>query len=885
MFAGDRPTASRISTALTAILCLAIVFGGTPGFVSGAPGSGERAHRAYVAQEGLAGDVIVVLEDGADIQAAEAVEIAVEAGGEQPTQVFDGAIDGFATTLSASEVAELATDPQVAGIFPDTPITGAAQTLPTGVNRIDADANPTANINGVDTRVNVGVAVFDSGIANHPDLNVAGGKDCSGSDTGDFLDNYAAGHGTHVAGTIGALDNGIGVVGVAPGARLYAVKVLDGSGNGSASNLICGLNWVVANAGPIDIVNMSLTGPVLDSAEFNACGAAGATTPLHQAVCNVVNGAGIPVVAAAGNQGGDAGSYVPGTYPEVITVSGINDSDGQPGNDSRYSSSNSGADVDIAAPAVSILSTTLDGGTGIKSGTSMAAPHVTGAIALSLAGGGGDIFANARFPGEPGGVTGVPEGVVCVGLCGEASQSARISLDRTRSTVNVTLNVAISGFPANANVTVAFVGTTYASSNTVTTNGNGVANAPLVIPATPLGNYTIRATSGSTVANTPFEVAPRIKVTPTTGDPGDTVGVSLRGFGKRESVRIRWKVGSSYVTLTTVTTSNSGSSNVNVQVPNNAPGGPTSVRGDGTVARAQTNLFTVNGGNLRVASEATPDASPGASPVGGTPISGASEATPVATLPEGSPEAEVIEPTPDATAIVESMPDTASEPTESTVDLAVDEETPVPTEAPTETATVAPTDVPTEIPTEIPTEVPTNTPTEVPTETPAPTPTPEIIPYTVIADASSDPAVPGWIAYDDDPATYWEVLAPVALAAEPAGDGTAETVVEPAVGPDGLPLPAASLVLDLGTWLPIGTIRWVYAFEGGADDLRIEVSEDGVYWTPVTYPGQVGNALPGEWQELPLAPGTVGGRYVRFAFENPNGDLTLGGMAEIEVWP
>jgi len=281
--------------------------------------------------------------------------------------------------------------------------------------------------------------------------------------------------------------------------------------------------------------------------------------------------------------------------------------------------------------------------------------------------------------------------------------------------------------------------------------------------------------------------------------------------------------------LTTVTTSNSGSANVDVQVPNNADAGANSVRGDGTVARAQTNAFIVNGAALRSAAE-EPPGTPEASPLAGTPV-----AVPVE---EGTPE---------ATATIE--------------------------------VTVEPTEEPAA--TELPTEVPTEIPTEVPTETPTPEPTP----YAIVADVSSDPTVPGWVAYDDDPLTYWEVTAPAPVVAQAVAEGTPEVVLEPALGPDGLPLPAASLVLDLGTWMPVGTVRWVYAVENIADDLRIEVSDDGINWITVTYPGQVGNALPGEWQELVLPPATFGGRYVRFAFENPNGDLTLGGIAELEIWP
>ncbi len=258
----------------------------------------------------------------------------------------------------------------------------ASQTIPTGIRRIGADQNPQAAIHGDGGAINVDVAVLDTGIAAHPDLTIAGGKACTGEGTGDVV-----AHGTHVAGTIGARDNGFGVVGVAPGARLYAVKVLNNQGGGDSASIICGLDWVIAHKDSIDIVNMSFigTGPkttCLDDA-------------LHAAVCNAVQ-AGVTVVVAAGNQVADAAKYFPANYDEVITVSALSDFDGRPGGQAsatcysdgddtfaRYS--NFGADVDITAPGTCILSTTPGRTYQTRDGTSMAAPHVTGAAALYIA--------------------------------------------------------------------------------------------------------------------------------------------------------------------------------------------------------------------------------------------------------------------------------------------------------------------------------------------------------------------------------------------------------------------------------------------------------------------------------------------------------------------
>jgi subtilisin family serine protease len=191
------------------------------------------------------------------------------------------------------------------------------------------------------------------------------------------------GHGTHVASIAAALDNDQGIVGVAPGARVWAVKVLDENGGGSFSDVICGLNWVVNHNGTVDVVNLSLSGAGSDG----PC----ESSPLHQAICNVVY-SGVPVVVAAGNQGTDASTRVPASFDEVITVSGMADSDGAPGHagpgtctghadDTFLPYSNYGADVDVAAPGDCILSLGNEGKRRQESGTSSASPHVAGAVA------------------------------------------------------------------------------------------------------------------------------------------------------------------------------------------------------------------------------------------------------------------------------------------------------------------------------------------------------------------------------------------------------------------------------------------------------------------------------------------------------------------------
>jgi subtilisin family serine protease len=341
-----------------------------------------------------AGRWIVLLEPGADPRA-----IADRQGrriGFSADRTFRTVVRGYAARLSSAQVDGLRRDPAVAAVVPDEPIELTAQSVPTGISRIGATRNPIAAIDGVDRRVDADVAIVDTGIASVADLNVAGGINCSSSNRALWRDRN--GHGTHVAGTVGAIDNGSGVVGVAPGVRLWAVKILDDSGEGLLSWYVCGLDWIASQRDPInprrpliEAVNMSVAKWGRDDA---TCGRT-AKDVLHAAICRVVTN-GITVVAAAGNDSGWASARVPAAYDEVITVSALADTDGKPGgagghrclswgsydiDDTFANYSNFGSDVDLIAPGKCIWST-VPGGYGYSSGTSMAAPHVTGAVAL-----------------------------------------------------------------------------------------------------------------------------------------------------------------------------------------------------------------------------------------------------------------------------------------------------------------------------------------------------------------------------------------------------------------------------------------------------------------------------------------------------------------------
>ena len=234
--------------------------------------------------------------------------------------VYSSALQGFAADLTDDQVAALRSDPDVASITPDYRVSAYAETLPIGVRRTEANRNPIAQIGSHLNPVDIDVAIIDTGIdIDHPDLNVVGGVNCVPNETSfDDLN----GHGTHVAGTVGALDNGIGVVGVAPGARLWAVRVLNADGEGEFSDVICGVDWVTAHADTIEVANMSLGG----AAPEGDCN----DGSLHQAICESV-AAGVTYVVAAGNDGADAGADAPAAYDEVITVSAIVDTDGLPG--------------------------------------------------------------------------------------------------------------------------------------------------------------------------------------------------------------------------------------------------------------------------------------------------------------------------------------------------------------------------------------------------------------------------------------------------------------------------------------------------------------------------------------------------------------------------
>lgn len=277
-----------------------------------------------------------------------------------PTPTPTPSSEPTATPIPTATPTPTPTEPLPTATPTPTPEAAAsAQPVPWNITRIHApEAWPTS------LGLGAKVAVIDTGIdRDHPDLkgNLVG---CV-----NFIQSWKTceddnGHGTHVAGIIAAQNNNLGVVGVAPQARLYALKVLDRRGSGYLSDIIEALDWSAANG--VGVINMSL-------------GTTSNVQSFHDAIIRVA-GRGITQVAAAGNSGPDATTVTyPAKYPEVVAVAATDSSN----NVASWSSR--GPEVDLAAPGVSITSTYRGNGYRVLSGTSMASPHVAGVVALRLA--------------------------------------------------------------------------------------------------------------------------------------------------------------------------------------------------------------------------------------------------------------------------------------------------------------------------------------------------------------------------------------------------------------------------------------------------------------------------------------------------------------------
>lgn len=346
------------------------ILAGLPLVALAAPASAQKAGGK------IADSYICVLD--ASVSAARVPEHANAAAQEATGQIghtYTKALKGFSIRASAQGLAKMREkNPSIAYCEQDQVVTIAqrkpggggttqpAQTVPWGVARVRGGAAGTFAT----------AWVIDSGIdLDHPDLNVDIAR--SRSFIRDTSPEDGDGHGTHVAGTIAAINNTIGVVGVAPGAPVVAVRVLDRRGSGTTSGVIAGVDYVAANGRSGDVANMSLGG--------------GVSSALDTAVLNAA-ATGVRFVIAAGNSATSATTTSPARVngPNVYTVSSFANGD-------VWSSfSNFGnPPVDFAEPGTAVNSTSLNGGYAVMSGTSMAAPHLSGILLQGAVGNGGNV--------------------------------------------------------------------------------------------------------------------------------------------------------------------------------------------------------------------------------------------------------------------------------------------------------------------------------------------------------------------------------------------------------------------------------------------------------------------------------------------------------------
>ncbi|HYW08363.1 MAG TPA: S8 family peptidase [Longimicrobium sp.] len=297
------------------------------------------------------GDYIIVLKDGADPRSVAAI------AGVEPGFVYTAALNGFSASLNQGQLNALQHNPNVDYVEEDARVQATAtQSGATwGLDRIDQNARPLSGTYTYNnTASNVRAYVIDTGIyASHSQF---GGRASNVYDALGGNGTDCNGHGTHVAGTIGSA-----TYGVAKGAMLRGVRVLNCQGSGSSSGVLAGIDWVRVNHIKPAVANMSLGG--------------GYSSAENTAVTNLAN-AGVFVAVAAGNENQNACNVSPASAPAVTTVAASTSTD------ARASYSNYGSCVDLYAPGSSITSTWLNGGTNTISGTSMASPHVAGVAAM-----------------------------------------------------------------------------------------------------------------------------------------------------------------------------------------------------------------------------------------------------------------------------------------------------------------------------------------------------------------------------------------------------------------------------------------------------------------------------------------------------------------------
>jgi subtilisin family serine protease len=315
--------------------------------------------------------------------------MAAQAGGSL-RYVYNNSINGFTINLPCQAVdAAFGWNANVISMEPDS-VASISKGRPGGGGGGGEEGQTasygTARVGGPMDGTGNTAWIIDTGIdLTHPDLNVDVARGFTAINTkGEPNMNDENGHGTHVAGTIGAINNSIGALGVAPNTTVIPVRVLDRRGSGTISGVIAGVDWVGAHALPDDCANMSLGG--------------GASQTLDDAVVGASNSSGAFFVLAAGNSGNDANGHSPARANgiNVWTISAIDSSDNMP------SWSNFGnPPIDFAAPGVSIFSLWKNGGTRSISGTSMASPHACAVIMMTNGNPGSDGTAGNDPDGNP----------------------------------------------------------------------------------------------------------------------------------------------------------------------------------------------------------------------------------------------------------------------------------------------------------------------------------------------------------------------------------------------------------------------------------------------------------------------------------------------------
>jgi subtilisin family serine protease len=742
----------RIFRVVVAIIVLALAFGSLPGRTTPAIAAPASAPPEIVPNR-----YIVILNN----TYAASVEVFASAVDKRPgtdvDQTYSAAFPGFAGEFTTQAIAALMTDPAVDQVWPDSRVYAQGQSLEPGINRVDADLSWSKSGNGSGT-VDIDVAVIDSGIGPNADLNIVNGTNCMGD--GYMRDFY--GHGTHVAGIIAAKDNDFGVVGMAPGARVWMVRSLDRYGGGTWSQIICGMDWVANHANVIEAANMSL------GAGMTEIGSGCNSSPAHRAVCAMTN-AGVTVMAAACNAGTDASTCTPGKYPEVISVSAFAEWDGKPGglggcrstpdgfygcDDRRASFSNYGYTVDIAAPGVGVRSTLFDNQYGYWSGTSMATPHVTGAAALLIAKYGhmspaevrSRLLLSAWSGPVPGDFDAFPEPILNVASLGVGSIS-HFQSQKNGDKITVDVSDLIPATRAIFRLDGEYIGG-------ATVDKSGKAHRTITLADLPYGDHTIKVTNHQKTLSDTFLIRPRINVSPQSVAIGGTVHLDLSGYTAGVSILVSIDTGNGTRNLVRVRADSSGNAAADVTIPPAAGPGrkitaiddagvstaisvgiiPTmtaagsgepgewlalTLRGFRTGDTVNLRWEAANGSILRskvvtatgsgdVNVKIPADASDGTHTVWATGSYGSKASV---TVSISGPASEPTS-TPTVTATsTETAPAATDTPATTATNTAAPTATETPTEAPTETATETPTDAPPPAPTDEPTALAEGSPT------------------------------------------------------------------------------------------------------------------------------------------------------------------------------